>query len=505
MNRILRPRVSHRIAAAAVAAACLLVLATAPGCRAPAARSSTAEPAPARIDDQRRALHLRSFDVIWETIRDRHWDPAIGGLDWQAVRDELRPRVESAATDAEARDAMQSMLGRLELSHFAVIPGDVYEQIDEDEDSHESAAAAADDRSTATAPSAAAAPGAAGSQTAASSSDKDEERGESNAGDDGDIGIDVRVLDGRAVVTRVDPGPAGDAGVRAGWIVASVDEVDLSRRMESISRRVPGGEYLPLLQAAAARRALRGPVGSTARLTFIDADEQTIELALTRVQRSGRTARFGNLPRMYVDFRSQRLDENVGYIAVSAFFEPGWMMPRFRDAVQSFLDCDGVILDLRGNPGGIGAMAMGMASWFVSERNHRLGTLTTRDSSLHFNISPRPRTFDGPLVILVDELSASTAEIFAGGMQDIGRARVVGTRTLGAALPSTVERLPNGDGFQYAIANYVSSSGRVLEGNGVAPDEEVRLTREALLAGRDPVIDAAVAWIRSHAARAQIE
>jgi carboxyl-terminal processing protease len=68
-------------------------------------------------------------------------------------------------------------------------------------------------------------------------------------------------------------------------------------------------------------------------------------------------------------------------------------------------------------------------------------------------------------------------------------------KTAGAALPSMVEMLPNGDLFQYAMANYISEGGRTLEGNGVRPDVEVPTTREALLAGKDPVLDAALDWI----------
>jgi hypothetical protein len=83
-----------------------------------------------------------------------------------------------------------------------------------------------------------------------------------------------------------------------------------------------------------------------------------------------------------------------------------------------------------------------------------------------------------------------------GGLKDLGRAHIVGSRTAGAALPSIIERLPNGDGFQYAVANYVSKGGEVLEGIGVMPDVEVIPTREALLQGKDPVCEAAIAWIR---------
>jgi carboxyl-terminal processing protease len=170
-------------------------------------------------------------------------------------------------------------------------------------------------------------------------------------------------------------------------------------------------------------------------------------------------------------------------------------MKALEGAAKEHLKADGFILDLRGNPGGIGAMAPGFAGWFVREPDHELGTMLTRDSKLRFVVNPRPETFDGPLAVLVDGLSASTSEILAGGLQDLKRARVFGTRTMGAALPSAFERLANGDGFQYAFANYVSAGGRPLEGRGVTPDVVVAPDRQALLAGRDPVLEAAVRWI----------
>jgi len=136
-----------------------------------------------------------------------------------------------------------------------------------------------------------------------------------------------------------------------------------------------------------------------------------------------------------------------------------------------------------------------MAGFLVEEANRRLGTMYMRDTNLNFVINPRAEVFKGHVAVLLDANSASTSEILAGGLQDLGRARVFGTRSAAAALPSVFERLPNGDGFQYAIANYLSVNGKALEGIGVTPDVEVKLTREALLAGRDPVIEAALAWI----------
>src|SRR5262249_46238376 len=154
-----------------------------------------------------------------------------------------------------------------------------------------------------------------------------------------------------------------------------------------------------------------------------------------------------------------------------------------------------MIIDLRGNPGGIGVMATGLAGWFIEKPNQRLGTMNMRQTPLNFVVNPRFPQFHGPLAVLVDGSSASTSEIFAGGMQDLKRARIFGTRTAGAALPSFIERLPNGDGFQYATADYLSESGKRLEGNGVTPDVIAPPTRELLLAGKDAALEAALHWI----------
>lgn len=201
----------------------------------------------------------------------------------------------------------------------------------------------------------------------------------------------------------------------------------------------------------------------------------------------GSGATFGNLPPQHVTFESRTLPSGAGYIRFNEFLDPAVVMPKFEAAVKSFMKAPGIVLDLRGNPGGIGIMAMGIAGFFVDKPGQELGTMKMRDTTLKFVIFPRPQTYAGPLAVLVDGGSASTTEILAGGLQDLKRARIFGTRTAGAALPSDIIRLPNGDGFQYAQASYTSISGRVLEGNGVIPDEIVE----------DHPIEAAETWIAS--------
>ena len=98
------------------------------------------------------------------------------------------------------------------------------------------------------------------------------------------------------------------------------------------------------------------------------------------------------------------------------------------------------------------------------------------------------------MAIVVDETSYSASEIFAGGMQAAGRARVFGAPTPGGALPALLRQLPNGDVLEYAIGDFVTVAGRRIEGQGVVPDELVRPSRAAVASGHDPALEAAVRW-----------
>jgi carboxyl-terminal processing protease len=137
---------------------------------------------------------------------------------------------------------------------------------------------------------------------------------------------------------------------------------------------------------------------------------------------------------------------------------------------------------------------MGMCGWFVEDRI-ALGDVKMRNTPLSLNLNPRTPRYSAPVAVLIDECSISAAEVMSGGMQDLGIARLFGSKTAGLVLPSTVAKLPSGDGFQYAIADYQSASGRKLELNGVVPDVEISVTRESWQGGSDPVLESAVEWI----------
>jgi carboxyl-terminal processing protease len=170
--------------------------------------------------------------------------------------------------------------------------------------------------------------------------------------------------------------------------------------------------------------------------------------------------------------------------------------------VDSVASCAGIVIDLRGNPGGVGAMVMGFGGYFVASPVS-LGTMRMRDLSLNYAINPRivhlsggqSGPFKGPVAILVDAMSASTSEIFATGMQRLGRAKVFGQRSAGAALPALMHGLPSGDTFVHAVADFTDPSGGRIEGAGVTPDELVPLSQQDLTQNIDAPLDAAIKWI----------
>ena len=203
----------------------------------------------------------------------------------------------------------------------------------------------------------------------------------------------------------------------------------------------------------------------------------------------------GHLPLINVEFQSKLLSDDIGYVSFNAFFDPTRLMKEFQQAVTvDYAKSKGLIIDMRGNMGGMVLLTIGMSGWFAEDRV-KLGVMQMKSAPLNLVVNPRKPRFTTPIAVLIDECSISAAEIYAGGLQDIGAARVFGQRSAGLVLPSNVTKLPNNDGFQYVTADYASASGRVLEGHGVEPDEPIVITRQSLQSETDPVLTAAKRWI----------
>lgn len=403
-------------------------------------------------------LNAATFDSAWTIIARSHWDSTYNGVNWRAVRDTLRPKALKAGNPQELRSVLTQMLGTLGQSHFSIIP---WELVDEP--------------------------------------------GPNQRDQSGDIGATIRDVDGSILVTAVRSGGAADnAGIRPGTKIQAIDGCVVANREKAIG--VPLEQRkAKLAHWSTATRLLRGPVGDTVRISAKNGAGATVVYAVQRERIGGMVTKVGNLPALSAQLETERRTVAGKHIGVIRFNI--WMpvlSEGIRASVDSLRHSDGIVLDLRGNVGGIGMMATGVAGHFVDSAL-TLGTMIQQGGNQRYIINPqrvniqnqRVVPFAGPLAIVVDELSISTTEIFAGGLQALNRARIFGSQTAGEALPSVAERLPNGDVLYHAIANFLSPSGKPVEGVGVIPDVAVPITRSQLLKNRDPALDAALNWAAS--------
>ena len=435
-------------AGVAVAAACASM---------PAAKPVASEPVSS-------AMALSTFDTLWTVVRNTYVDTAFVASRWTALRDTLRPRALLVGNRKELSELLAATLGRIPESHFYIIP-----------------------------------------EEAADPNDKTNPTGVG-----GTTGISVRAIGDKAVVWRVDPGsPAAASGIRAGQMIARIGNRDLSAALKKVDAVPPAGRARALSEMLFGfNHAVSPASGATVQLS-IESDGKTVGHTLVAVPAKGTVSQFGNLPPMAGRVVGAKVggpnDSCVGVIAFNIWLPA--LVPEIERAMDGISGCTGIVIDLRGNPGGVGTMVMGFGGYFV-DSVISLGTMRSRNLTLRFAMNPRHvrndgsalTPYSGPVAIIVDPMSASTSEIFAAGMQRIGRARVFGEQSAGAALPAMMDRLPSGDVFVHAVADFTDPDGKRIEGAGVVPDEMTPLSEKDLAGGIDTALEAAVRWIRTNPA-----
>ena len=395
-------------------------------------------------------LRRQSFEKVWHIINEKHYDPTFGGVDWLKMREVYQPQAEAAKFDAEFHGVLNRMLRELKLSHFAVYQMTAPVQI------------------VKFVP--------------------------------GIIEIELKMLDNQAVVSRVQTGSTAEqAGLKSGFVIEKIDGKTVAELLAPLEKSF-AKRPLPEAQKRIHREKtllsfFGGNVETKARIEVLNDKNQRQIFDVARVKRKGEmSAAVGNFPPQEVVFEAKRLANNIGYIRFNMWIIP--QMSKIREAIRSMKDADGIIFDVRGNPGGIAGMAPGVAGLLVKEQTS-LGSMTGRNSEIKFIVYPQADVFEGKVAILTDYGTGSTSEIFAAGMQELGRAKVVGERSAGAVLPSVFDTLPTGAVFQYAISDYKSPKSILIENCGVIPDTEIKLTRQTLLDGRDVQIEEAVKQIKN--------
>ncbi|MCA1592482.1 MAG: hypothetical protein LC754_07495 [Acidobacteria bacterium] len=430
----------------------------------------------------------KTFRLVWQTVKDRHYDQTFGGVDWDAVRARYAPRVAATRSDRELHYLLQAMVNELHESHFAIVPPESIPRFDRKKSG----------------PGGAKSVGVSGEEETPDEEDDDEEGSvELATRMMNGVGLDVRVLNSQVVISRVaEGGAASKAGLRPGFAIKSVDGTPLESgaRLLSASSGVSALAYFRMRQELLVNY-LGGAPGTDVRLVYVDEQNKEHEVVIRRERLSGELSPpLGNLPPIYTEFETKRLPGEVGYLRFSTFTPQ--LSERICGALKSMSDARGIVIDLRGNPGGVMGMASGVTGLLTTKAG-LIGALFTRKGTLAIPSFPQRSPYTGPLAILIDGLSGSTSEVFAAALQESGRAVVVGERSAGMVLGADTLKLPTGAVFMYAEAGFKTSRGTALEGRGVTPDVEKKLDRDSLLRGRDDQLEEALRQLqlrKSHAA-----
>ena len=392
------------------------------------------------------AEYLQNFEFVWTTINERYFDPDFGGVDWEAVHDEYLPQVTAAQSDLEVLYLLNLMLWELDVSHIGVVPPEDPSQMNPELMS------------------------------------------------EGELGIDIRLLDGEYVITDIEAGsPGAEAGLQPGYLLEIIGGRNIEDIVAEVPTIPPGHERgVRSGRTTVVRAHLYGQPGEAVTIGYRDSSDHAQDATLIFQQREpspGAEPLAPGVPVAFTTLEVGRLEGDIGYMRFDAF-GPG-MLPALLEAVDSIQDAPGLIIDLRGNHGGTFTVRKPLVDRLVDEPV-LLWTYRWRDSREDVYVEPASVTYDGPIVVLVDVLSASSAEEFTGGLQAIGRAVVIGERTAGRVLVQEIAELPNGAIMVYPKGQSLLSDGLVLEGHGVIPDIPVAVHRSDLLAGVDPTMRSAI-------------
>ena len=294
---------------------------------------------------------------------------------------------------------------------------------------------------------------------------------ENTSGDYGGLGMEVTTDQGLIlVVSPLDNSPAAEAGIRSGDYIVEIDQ----QSVRGIG-----------LQKAIDK--LRGEQGSKVSLSIArEGEAEKIQL---------------NLEREIIHINSVRsriLEENIGYIRIAQFqTNSGDEFKTALNELQAEAPLQGLVLDLRNNPGGLLPESTAIADALIGE-----GLLVYTEGRLpsanrKFNATPGDLLNGSPIVVLINKGSASASEIVAGALQDQGRATILGTRSFGKGSVQTLMPLDDGRAIKLTTAHYFTPSGRSIHGEGIEPDMLVEPTEEDLEDNKDSQLEAAIAHLKN--------
>ena len=396
-------------------------------------------------------LRLEVQQRAWQTVADRHYDPSLNGVDWEAVREKYRAPVVAAKSDAELYWVLKAMVRELKDSHTRIVTP------------RESA---------------------------------DHRRFASLAS-----GLALSVLDDQLVVIDVDPvSPAARAGVRKGDVVLAIDDKQFDTTF------LKGARDLPLTAAdvmsSEAQPARQDEVVRFAQLRAVRRALQRMPDALPRTQTL--TLQRDSAAVVVVTLMPEPLvrppavtasvsDAGIAVVKLNRFSVRN--RTEVEQALRQVADARALVLDLRGNGGGDYSQFMWLVRQFLPESRVVLTQLSRRggeQSARELRISPADAPFLKPIAVLTDRRSGSASELTATTLLEQRDALIVGESTCGCVVAVRSEYvLPGSGGVRVSETGFRSAHGRRMEGEPLTPTIYAPPTLADLRSGRDRALEMA--------------
>jgi carboxyl-terminal processing protease len=415
-------------------ASLLFILALSTGCRTSSPlKTATAEDETLSPEDR-----IAIFEDVWKTINEEYYDPSFHGVNWREVHERYRPRVAAAKTDIELYSLFELMLAELRDAHTVFT--------------------------------------------------HPQSKADNTFQPTGSVGVVLGEAENRTVIVAVEPdSDAARAGVRPGMVLRTVNGKSVEELYAEIRSQFAGSSTDRSMTSVMHGALLYGGFLGASRTFGIEGfDGKTFDVPIIQ---------FGKRPPETPSLKALRLPSGDGYLGFD-----GWKPPvdkQFRAELVKLGNAPGLIIDLRGNGGGQTDTLLSIGSLFFPNEVS-FGSFRKRDGVVEeMRTQKTAETYNGSVVILVDDTSASASELFAVSMQENGRARVIGQPTCGCVLNQWSKNEKGGGTLKWSARAYTSPRGRILEGTGVIPDEKVGVTISDLREGKDLTLGAAEKALRN--------
>lgn len=270
----------------------------------------------------------------------------------------------------------------------------------------------------------------------------------------GGLGIEITSEEGFVkVISPIDDTPAKRAGIEAGDLIIKV-----------------GDESLKDMEIGEAVKLMRGEPGTKVEITILRKNvDEPIVVNITReiiVSKGIKTKIF---------------NDNIAYLRLSSFQSNSTNDLKsaiYKLKKEATNEIKAIILDLRNNPGGVLGSAVGITDLFLKKGKIVYTKGRTINSKLEYKATPQDISSGLPLIVMINEGSASASEIVAGALQDHKRAKIVGTKSYGKASVQTIQELSDGSALKLTTARYYTPFGRDIHTEGIAPDIEIKRERD---------------------------